>query len=152
MHLVHVVRNSFIDSWNWVLSKKEDRTVKDSEEIFLKLVGFGRHGRKFGLECYLQKRDRGDEPMKKMSVDELVRKEWVEHQMKVLDLASFLDRVDRLTEDHGELDFRIEAFQEAIAQLVSGGLGRVNRVQALLSDRSIQIVEAPEVSQGRRLR
>lgn len=65
---------------------------------------------------------------------ELLEEFFLEHRTKVLDLAAFLDRMDRSVSRDAEDDFRLRAFREAICALSSGEFGRVQAVQMILSD------------------
>lgn len=60
---------------------------------------------------------------------------FLEHRAKLLDLASFLDRLDRA---EGEGDFRIDAFRDAVTILTEAEPGRAKRVQEALSDHSAE--------------
>lgn len=62
----------------------------------------------------------------------LVNEYFIENRTKLLDLAAFLDRLDR-AEGSGP-DFRMEAFTRALAELASGKPGRIERVQVIFSD------------------
>ena len=57
---------------------------------------------------------------------------FMEHRARLLDVAAFLDRVDRA--GAGEDDFRMRAFREALALLGDGGPDRARRVLELFSD------------------
>lgn len=50
---------------------------------------------------------------------------------KLIDLAAFLDRVDRAD---GEADFRLAAFRTALQELNGGNSGRTKQVLLRLSD------------------
>lgn len=56
---------------------------------------------------------------------------YLEARAKLIDLAAFLDRLDRA---EGEGDFRLEAFRAALQQLQSGNESRAERVLVTLSD------------------
>ena len=56
---------------------------------------------------------------------------FMENRAKLIDLAAFLDRVDRAP---GEADFRLTAFREALKHLSDGEPGRAKRVLLSLSD------------------
>lgn len=58
---------------------------------------------------------------------------FLEHRAKLLDLAAFLDRVDRAD---GNADFRLDAFRDAIKILSDHEPGRARRVQEAFSDLS----------------
>lgn len=83
-----------------------------------------------------------------MARDHVVDRYFMEHRAKLLDVAAFLDRVDRAqappdaTSD-GE-DFRIEALRHAIALLVDEKGERAKRVLELFSDPTdVPIDKAP---------
>lgn len=59
---------------------------------------------------------------------------FMEHRAKVLDIAAFLDRLDRAQDDLGREDFRVRGLREAIAILLDGKGERARRVLDLFSD------------------
>ena len=65
---------------------------------------------------------------------------FMEHRARLLDVAAFLDRVDRA--GAGEDDFRMRAFRKALALLGDGGPDRARRVLELFSDPTIEPVAA----------
>lgn len=64
--------------------------------------------------------------------DEVIARYFLEHRAKLIDIAAFLDRVERAGGDSS--DFRIRAMHEAIAQLGTPGADRARRVQLAFSD------------------
>ncbi len=62
----------------------------------------------------------------------------MEHRTKVLDIAAFLDRMDRAAARDGEDDFRFVALRQTLLELESAVPGRVERVQMILSDRTTE--------------
>jgi hypothetical protein len=56
---------------------------------------------------------------------------FMENRAKLIDLAAFLDRVDRAP---GEADFRLAAFREAMKHLSESQPGRAKNVLLSLSD------------------
>jgi hypothetical protein len=62
----------------------------------------------------------------------LVNEYFIENRTKLLDLAGFLDRLDRA--DGPDSDFRMEAFNRALAEVCSTRPCRIERVQAIFSD------------------
>jgi hypothetical protein len=63
---------------------------------------------------------------------------FMEHRAKVLDIAAFLDRIDRAS-DHQEAtpreeDFRVSALKEAVKVLTDGKGDRARRVLDIWSD------------------
>jgi len=55
----------------------------------------------------------------------------MEARAKVIDLAAFIDRVERAS---GDEDFRMKAFREALKELEKGNSDRAKRVLLSLSD------------------
>jgi len=68
-----------------------------------------------------------------LSPRELVDEYFIENRTKVLEIAAFLDRLDRADPSYASRDFRMRAFAEALAGLSRTG-GRVDHIQQLLSD------------------
>jgi hypothetical protein len=65
---------------------------------------------------------------------ELIDEYFMEHRVKVLELAAFLDRLDRCADRDGEDDFRLRATRAALAVLSDGEGDRVMRAQMIFSD------------------
>ena len=74
----------------------------------------------------------------------IVQMQFLEHRAKVLDLAAFLDRVERAEPAAGEPtdDFRMQALRAAIDLLRDGKPERARRVLELWSDRSTDPIAA----------
>jgi hypothetical protein len=64
---------------------------------------------------------------------------FMETRAKLIDIAAFLDRVDR---SDGEADFRLAAFMEALKALGSGDEKRARNVLLALSDPTTQPIPA----------
>ena len=75
-----------------------------------------------------------------MTGKEIVDAYFLETRAKVLDIAAFLDRLDRGTTSDD--DFRVRALRDVIACLIDGNDDRVRRIQVLLSDHSTDPIEA----------
>jgi hypothetical protein len=56
---------------------------------------------------------------------------FMDARCKLIELAAFLDRVDRAS---GEADFRLQAFRDAMRHLADGQPGRAESVLRALSD------------------
>jgi hypothetical protein len=63
---------------------------------------------------------------------------FMEARAKLIDLAAFLDRVDR---GEGQDDFRIKAFRQALVELQKAGPERAKRVLLSLSDPTAELIE-----------
>ena len=62
---------------------------------------------------------------------------FMDARCKLIDLAAFLDRVDRAG---GEADFRLTAFRQALQHLADGAPQRAERVLLSLSDPTVEPV------------
>lgn len=72
-----------------------------------------------------------------MPRDKVVDRYFMEHRAKLLDVAAFLDRIDRSEAPaNTDEDFRVEAMQRAIKLLVDEKGERAKRVLELFSDPS----------------
>ncbi|MEE8459491.1 MAG: hypothetical protein V3S08_06445 [Phycisphaerales bacterium] len=89
-----------------------------------------------------------DKPTCPASKSRVVELYFLEHRAKLIDIASFLDRVDRAPADGPEPDFRVEAFRRALAILDDGEPQRARRVLELLSDHSTTPIESAAGMKG----
>lgn len=64
---------------------------------------------------------------------------FMEARAKLIDLAAFLDRVERA---EGEPDFRLTGFRSALEQLGSGDASRAKNVLLALSDPTTEPIPA----------
>ncbi len=71
---------------------------------------------------------------------ELIDEQFMQHRTKVLDLAAFLDRLDRAAEADAEDDFRLVALRRTLDALRDSHPGRVERIQMILSDPSTDLL------------
>ena len=72
-----------------------------------------------------------------MQAKDVIERYFLENRAKLIDLAAFLDRIDRAGDvQMGHADFRYRAFQKALALLVEGGERRAEAVQLCFSDLS----------------
>ena len=67
-----------------------------------------------------------------LTATELVDEYFIENRTKLLDIAAFLDRLDRADPACAATDFRVRAFTDALAALA--GPDRIQRVQMIFSD------------------
>jgi hypothetical protein len=72
---------------------------------------------------------------------ELIDEYFMEERVKVIDLAAFLDRLDRARELDAENDFRLRSIRDALAVLAGDEGGRVQRVQMIFSDPRSELLE-----------
>lgn len=66
---------------------------------------------------------------------------FMEQRNRILEIAAFLDRLDRLEEKNAEADFRIVALRKAMAELNSDEPGRIERIQMIFSDQNLDLLE-----------
>jgi hypothetical protein len=64
---------------------------------------------------------------------------FMEARAKLIDLAAFLDRVER---SEGEADFRFKAFEDALKELGRGNAQRAKNVLLSLSDPTTEPIPA----------
>ena len=72
---------------------------------------------------------------------ELITEYFMEHRVQVLELAAFLDRLDRAREIDADDDFRLQSIRAALAVLVDGDGDRTQRVQMIFSDPRSELLE-----------
>ena len=68
-----------------------------------------------------------------LSAKELVDEYFIENRTRLLEIAAFLDRLERVDPTYASQDFRMQAFNEALAHLAQP-VDRLDRIQLLLSD------------------
>ncbi len=68
-----------------------------------------------------------------MSARELIDEYFIENRTRLLEIAAFMDRLDRTDPARGG-DFRIAAFSKAFGILAGTSTGRLMQIQMLLSD------------------
>ena len=69
-----------------------------------------------------------------LTATQLVDEYFIENRNRVLELAAFLDRIDRADPTLSDRDFRMRVLQDALAMLASGAPDRLLQIQMLLSD------------------
>ena len=76
-----------------------------------------------------------------MTRRQLVDEYFIENRTRLIDLAAFLDRLDRSLDGGQETDFRIEAFHAALGELSGATTSRVHRIQMIFSDQTTEPLE-----------
>ena len=76
-----------------------------------------------------------------LSQQKLIDEFFIEHRTKILDIAGFLDRMDRSIDKNGVDDFRLRAFRDALSILSESEVGRAERVQMTLSDLNTELLD-----------
>lgn len=74
-----------------------------------------------------------------MTSQEILDTYFLENRARLLEIASFLDRMDRAA-DAGAGDYRYRAFQRALGLLAEPGAGRTKAIQLSFSDQSSEPV------------
>jgi hypothetical protein len=70
-----------------------------------------------------------------LTTRQIVDEYFIENRTKLLDLAAFLDRLDRSSDAADpDLDFRVRVFRKALQILGDGERSRLMRLQMLFSD------------------
>jgi hypothetical protein len=68
-----------------------------------------------------------------LSPKDIVDEYFIENRTRLLEIAAFLDRVDRADPAYAAQDFRVKALADALASTTQG-TGRLERLQLLFSD------------------
>jgi hypothetical protein len=77
------------------------------------------------------------------SAKEILDLYFLENRARILDIASFLDRVDRYKEsEEAKADFRYKAFIKALKLLLETDENRTKAIQLLFSDQSTEPIES----------
>jgi hypothetical protein len=77
-----------------------------------------------------------------LSEGQLIDLYFMDHRVQVLDLAAFLDRLERAREQDAGDDFRLRSLREALAVLAGGDGDRVKRIQMIFSDPDLALLES----------
>lgn len=86
---------------------------------------------------------------------ELVDEYFIENRTRLLEIAAFLDRLDRTDASLVDRDFRVRAFREAVRLLedqpadAADSQTRVERIQHLLSDPTSEPLERLDMKSAR---
>lgn len=75
---------------------------------------------------------------------------YLEHRAKLLDIAAFLDRIDRAEPAGGvgDEDFRLRTFREALGILAESAPGRARRILELFSDPTTEPLDSAKGLKG----
>jgi hypothetical protein len=76
-----------------------------------------------------------------LSQQDLIDEYFMEQRARIMDVAAFLDRLDRAEEQNGNDDFRLVAMRKAMHELVGTEPGRVERVQMIFSDQNTDLLD-----------
>ena len=76
--------------------------------------------------------------------NEVVDRYFLEHRAKLIDIAAFLDRIDR----NGETDYRIEVLFKALDVLSDGRTNRAGRILTIFSDSTAELTQSAEGVKG----
>lgn len=80
---------------------------------------------------------------------ELIDEYFIENRTRLLDIAAFLDRLDRAEGDDAAGDFRMRAFREALGVLCDGSFPRTDRIQMIFSDPTTEPLAALDQKSAR---
>jgi hypothetical protein len=73
-----------------------------------------------------------------LTQQQLINEYFMEVRAKILDVAAFLDRMDRSVDRNAEDDFRMVAMRQALQALCTGIPSRVYDIQMIFSDPTIE--------------
>ena len=69
-----------------------------------------------------------------LTASQLVDEYFIENRNRVLEVAAFLDRIDRADDNAATADFRMRALRDAVTALTGVSASRVAHIQMLFSD------------------
>lgn len=73
---------------------------------------------------------------------------FMEHRARLIDIAAYLDRLERANATSGAEDIRESSFREAVAILSDGQPQRAARILSLLSDHTDQLPQSAAGMKG----
>ena len=77
-----------------------------------------------------------------MSAKEILEMYFLDNRARLLEIASFLDRIDRYSgPSHAKSDFRYRSFVKALKAVMETEGERTKRVQLLFSDPSVEPID-----------
>ena len=76
-----------------------------------------------------------------LSASQIADEYFIENRNRLLEIAAFLDRLDRADPGRSARDFRLQAFTDALAILAGRAPAYLRQIQALLSDPSTEPIE-----------
>jgi len=83
-----------------------------------------------------------------MTRTEVLDTYFMEHRARIVDIAAFLDRLER-ADNHGAVeDFREASFRQALGVLTDGKPQRAARVLSLLSDHTTEMAQSADGMKG----
>lgn len=82
------------------------------------------------------------------SREEVINTYFMEHRAKLIDIAAYLDRLDRAQPSSDGQDFRDEAFRKAIEVLSDGETHRAKRILDLFSDHTTELPQSAHGMKG----
>jgi len=79
---------------------------------------------------------------------EVIDTYFMEHRARIIDIAAFLDRVERADTGGDAEDFREASFRQALSILSDGKPQRAARILSLLSDHTTEMAQSAEGMKG----
>ena len=80
--------------------------------------------------------------------EQVINLYFMEHRAKLLDVAAFLDRLDRAAPTSDQVDFRESALKDGIRMLIDGQPQRAKRVLEILSDVTTELPQSAHGMKG----
>ena len=81
-------------------------------------------------------------PTPSLSPGQIADEYFIENRNRLMEIAAFLDRLDRADPGRSDRDFRLEAFTDALTILANRAPGYLRQIQMLLSDPSTEPIAA----------
>ncbi|MBC8216998.1 MAG: hypothetical protein H8E73_00905 [Planctomycetes bacterium] len=80
-----------------------------------------------------------------LTSQEVIDRYFLEHRAKLIDIAAFLDRIDRANDTRAaEGDYRMAALFKALDVLSDGRANRAGRILTIFSEASTELLQSAE--------
>ena len=76
-----------------------------------------------------------------LTQQELIDRYFLEYRAKILDLAAYLDRLDRARELNAEKEFRYRSLHRTLQTLATNVPNRAEQVQMIFSDQNFEFLD-----------
>ena len=83
-----------------------------------------------------------------LSKKKIIDTYFLEHRAKLIEIAAFLDRIDRSADDNKNEDFRLNAFIDGLKIIIDKKSNRAKRLLELFSDKTTKPIASAAHNKG----
>jgi hypothetical protein len=73
-----------------------------------------------------------------LTMKQVLQEYFIENRTRILEIAAFLDRLERASDAPSTADFRLAAFGQALNVLASNDSDKIGQIQLIFSDPTIE--------------